>query len=426
MADLLYWIWLNTVVTPGTETFALLHAAFSSPEEIYRADEAALRAVLTGRHAAAVSSLMQKDLRRSYGILNFVVRNDVGIVTYDDEKFPAPLRKLKNPPVLLYYLGRLPDFNLIFPVSIVGSRQHSDYPAIHTFEIARELALGGTTIVSGMAYGIDGIASAAALSGGGRVIAVIGSGIDVIYPKEHARLSRLIEKQGAIITEYPPGTRPFRTNFPKRNRIIAALGRAVLVTAGKLESGALITAGEARRQGKDLYALPGSVDDPYAAAPSLLLREGAGAVICAEDLLFKYEKDYPHIINLYRLLPGNKINVAYELKKYRVVSLDENNKVRVPLPRDPQYHEGLSELMRDVMTTEGPDTCYPMRDPNISVSDLTEEERELYNRIPEKRGCYMDDLVTSECPIDQVMSLVTNLIVAKLIIEYPGGRIARI
>ena len=192
MKDLIYWIWLSNALTPGTEAYAKLRHAFSSPKEIYHADTDALRRVLGIKNRMTLVALSDKNLRRAEEILDFAAMHHVGILTYDDERFPKRLREIKNPPVLLYYAGTLPDFETEFFVAMVGSREHNDYGEKMTFEMGHDLAAGGATIISGLAYGIDSIALAAALDGGGRAVAVLGSGIDIIYPKEHVKLARLI------------------------------------------------------------------------------------------------------------------------------------------------------------------------------------------------------------------------------------------
>ncbi len=422
MADLLYWIWLNTVITPGTETFAHLHAAFSSPEQIYYADESELRTALPPKQAGALEGLKNRNLKRAKAIMDYLVREDIGVVTYDDIRFPEPLRNIKNPPVLLYYRGTLPDFDMIFPVSIVGCREESEYATRHTFEISRDLALAGATVVSGMALGIDGVATAGALSGGGRVIEVLGSGIDVIYPKQHARLARLVERNGVILTEYPPGTPPFAPHFPKRNRIISALGRAVLVTAGKLDSGALITAAEARKQGKDIFALPGSIDDVYSEAPSLLLREGAKAAVCAEDILFTYEKEYPHIINLFRLLEGGEIDAEHFMKQVHV-TFKKKKKEKIVLDKKKLY---ASQERTVVPDENGRYFGDPHASNRVSLDTLSVAVQNIYARIPENGTCTMDDLVSDDCPISHVTIAITKLSVAGYVRQGPAGVIERI
>lgn len=165
MADLLYWVWLNTRLTPGTDAFAKLRASFSSPKDIFEADDDSLKKVLGARSAATLKALADKDLRQAHRILDFAAAKNVGILTYDDPAFPRRLQGIATPPVLLYYAGHLPDLENAYCVAVVGSRDCGDYGARMTFDMAHDLAAGGATIVSGLAYGVDGIAAAAAIAG---------------------------------------------------------------------------------------------------------------------------------------------------------------------------------------------------------------------------------------------------------------------
>ncbi len=419
MTDLLYWVWLNTVLAPGSEAFAHLRTSFSTAEEIFYADEATLRAALPSRFSAVHKRLREHDLTRARAILDFLVRDDVGVVTYNDTRYPEAFRKLSNPPVLMYYRGTWPDFDTIFPVAVVGSREHGEYAKKHTFEIARDLALAGTTIVSGLALGVDGIATAAAMSGAGHVIEIIGSGIDLIYPKEHTKLARLAELNGVVMTEYPPGTLPLKGNFPKRNRLIAALGRATLVTAGKLTSGALITAGEAKRQGKDVFALPGSIDDIYSEAPSLLLREGAKAAVCAEDILFAYEYEYPGIINIFNLINTTPVNIDHVLKQAHVASA---KKKREETFTAKEIREAYAAAPRPPVNYDATDDPRERK----SLGELPPYVQEIYARIPEGRVCNIEELITDTCNIAQVSVAMTRLSIDGFIRQGPAGQIERL
>ncbi|NLV21896.1 MAG: DNA-protecting protein DprA, partial [Syntrophomonadaceae bacterium] len=177
----------------------------------------------------------------------------------EDEDYPLWLGKIHDPPYLLYYRGELSSLNEL-SIAIVGSRRASSYGKIQSFRLSRELAAKGITIVSGMARGIDTEAHKGALEAGGQTIAVLGSGLDVIYPPENKQLYNEISQQGAVITEFPPHTHPEPGNFPMRNRVIAGLSRGVLVVEAQQRSGALITVDFALEQGRDVFAVPGPIN----------------------------------------------------------------------------------------------------------------------------------------------------------------------
>ena len=213
MNDILYTIWLSLACTPGSETFAKLLSKFNSPEEIYNADQSQIASCISSR-SKDYNSLIDKSIEKASNVLAFCKNKHVGLLSYFDRSYPTMLKGIKNPPVLLYYRGILPDFDREFSVAIVGTRNLSQYGRKNTFTVSHDLARSGAIVVSGMAIGIDGVALAAAISAGKPTVAVIGSGIDVCYPSQHLRLAREIVKRGCVVTEYAPGTRPNGYNFP--------------------------------------------------------------------------------------------------------------------------------------------------------------------------------------------------------------------
>lgn len=207
---------------------------------------------------------------------------------WEDEAYPERLRQLDNAPPLLYVKGTLTPAD-DRSLAIVGTRRITPYGREVTGRITADLAQQGITIVSGLARGIDGIAHRAALDAGGRTIAVLGSGLDVIYPSEHRQLAERIAASGALISEYPLGTQPEASNFPPRNRIISGLSRGVLITEAGEVSGALITADYALEQGRYLFAVPGSIFQHGCRGTNRLIQQGAKAVTSAMDILDELE-----------------------------------------------------------------------------------------------------------------------------------------
>ena len=207
-------------------------------------------------------------------------------VTLDrsDERYPAWLRAIPDPPAVFYCDG-LPEPRDRQAVAIVGSRRATPYGLRATETLARELSGAGFTIVSGFARGIDAAAHRAALEAGGRTIAVLGCGLDVAYPPGHARLREEIAKCGAVITEFAPGTPPWASNFPRRNRIISGLSLGVVVVEAAEDSGSLITARLALEQGREVFAVPGPVDAPLSRGPHGLIKQGAKLVETVDDIV---------------------------------------------------------------------------------------------------------------------------------------------
>lgn len=300
MEHLVYWIWLSLRCGAGSELGSYLLKHFSSPKEIFEADESALRAV-DGIDDDIAAALLDRDLSLPRRILEYCERVNVGIMTCESAVYPERLRSIHAKPLVLYYRGRVPDIDDNVMIACVGTRKCSEHGASAARRLGEDLARAGAVVVSGMALGIDACAQQGALAAGGHTIAVLGCGIDRVYPPEHKALMERIAKEGTLITEYAPGTEPNGKNFPIRNRIISGLCQGTVVVEADLYSGSLITARAARMQGRDLFAYPGNPDDPRAEGTNTLIREGAKLVTCAADILDEYELLYPHRIFTERL-----------------------------------------------------------------------------------------------------------------------------
>jgi DNA processing protein len=217
-------------------------------------------------------------------LVNNIHAQGIQVLTWDDPAYPECLRQINQSPFVIFVKGELePDDS--WAVAIVGTRRYSAYGQQITENLAHTLARNGITIISGLARGIDGIAHQAALDAGGRTIAVLGSGLDILYPPEHRSLAERISMCGAIISDYPLGTPPEGSNFPPRNRIISGLSKAVIVAEAGERSGALITATYAAEQGKDVFAVPGKITSPSNKGSNLLIKQGAHPLLDPQDVL---------------------------------------------------------------------------------------------------------------------------------------------
>lgn len=224
---------------------------------------------------------------------------NVKLVFYGDDNYPKNLKYIDDYPLILYYKGTLLEEDSL-GVSIVGARKCTSYGSWACEKITRELSYHNIPIISGLAYGIDKIAHETALKNNNRTIAVLGNGIDVIYPKNNYKIYNEILKNGAIITEYPLSTQPLGYNFPYRNRIISGVGQGVVVIEAMEKSGTLITANYAAEQGKEVFALPGNINSLYSKGTNLLIKDGAKILISVEDILeeIEYENFTKHKINI--------------------------------------------------------------------------------------------------------------------------------
>ena len=220
---------------------------------------------------------------------------DSTILKISDALYPPLLREIKNPPQLLYCAG---DLSLLKTrcVAVVGSRKITAYGRRIAAKVAGRLAACGVTVVSGMAIGIDGISYRSALDAGGKTIAVLGNGLDVMYPAANRDLKKDILRTGLLLSEYPPGTRGTKFTFPQRNRIISGLSEATVVIEAGLNSGSLITAALANEQGRPVYGVPGNIDNVTSLGVNMLIRDGAQPLIAADDLLADLQVDRSAVV----------------------------------------------------------------------------------------------------------------------------------
>ena len=278
------WLALTLVPGVGARTFYRLIQRFGSPERIFAAPRSHLEQVpgLKGGTIDAIRSFPpDKAAKREMARLGEL---GIRIIRWGTEEYPTFLANISDPPPLLYMKGTLaPEDERA--VAVVGSRQASAYGLSVCKKLCRDLAWQGWTIVSGMARGIDSVAHSGALAGGGRTLAVLGTGLDVVYPKENRKLSQDIAASGAVITEFPLGTPPEPGNFPVRNRLISGLSLGVVVVEGTAKSGSLITVRMALEQGRQVFAVPGPIDRRGVEGQHRLIKEGAKLVERAEDVI---------------------------------------------------------------------------------------------------------------------------------------------
>lgn len=278
--------WLALTMTQGiaARLSARLLEEFGSPDEVFRAPLPHLeRCNLPAAVAQAVYKKQglkraEKELATIRGIEN------LRLVNWTDPEYPRTLREIYDPPTLLYVRGNADVLNQP-TVGIVGTRRPTLYGTQMAERLGRELAARGVTVVSGMARGIDAISHQGAMAVNGRAIGVLGTGVNICYPKENKKLYEKVLERGAIISEFPLGTHPSPENFPVRNRIVAGMPVGVVVVEGAQYSGSLITARLAMEFGREVFAVPGNVTQPVSFAPNLLIRQGAKLVTNGEDVI---------------------------------------------------------------------------------------------------------------------------------------------
>ena len=285
MAEAIFdWVALSLVPGVGSVLFKRLLDQFKTPGAVFKASLKELLEVegVGGKVAGEIrKGPSEKKVERELRLVK-----EVGgtILTFGDALYPLPLKEIYDPPPLLYVRGNLKKEDDL-ALSIVGSRKTSPYGRWITEKMSQEIVCQGITIVSGMARGIDSVAHGGAISGGGRTLAVLGCGIDVIYPPENRSLFGQIIDHGAVLSEFPMGSRPEGIHFPRRNRIISGLSIGVVVVQASAESGSLITAEYALEQGREVFAIPGNVGAEGSRGTNRLIREGAKLVESSEDIL---------------------------------------------------------------------------------------------------------------------------------------------
>ena len=289
---LTHWIWFAHRPGLTDRVRAVLMEHFCDPEDIFYADEAALRDI-PELSREALEGLLDKNLTASEEILEVCGRKQLHILTYRDAAYPARLKNIPDPPMVLYYKGQLPEFDAYPTIGIVGTRKASAYGLTAAKRLGYQIGKCGGIVVSGLAYGIDGTAMSGTLTAGGKTVGVLGCGADIVYPPSNQGLFRDVERYGCIISEFAPGTPPAQWTFPKRNRIISGLSNGVLVVEAPERSGALITARLAAEQGRDVFVVPGNIDVPTCARSNSLLRDGAILVSSGWEVLCEYQAMFP-------------------------------------------------------------------------------------------------------------------------------------
>ncbi len=427
MNDMVLWIWLSLSVTPGGTSFKKLIEKFKSPDAVYKAEAGEIISCI-GSKSQDYNSITNKSLDTAKEIYDFCLTKSVGILTYSDPDFPAALRKIDNPPVLLYYRGELPDFNSQCFVSVVGTRRLTDYGRKNAFSLAIDLARSGAIVVSGMATGVDGVAMAGAISAGGSTVAFLGSGIDVCYPPEHLRLAREIVKGGCVMTEYSPGTKPEKYNFPRRNRLISGISAATVVIEGRINSGAIITARCARLQGKAIYALPGNVDNKTSEVTNLLIKNGAKLITDATDIIKDFEFVYPGKINPFSIFEPNRVNMTEVLRELEISCVTPSDDIFKPSGRKrggKNYSAEKAQKPDDTIAKPIPADREETASYRESELDFDKDALRVYKKIPYDGACSIEDLAEEGFDMRQVMRTLLKLEMGKFIVMLPGEKVMR-
>ena len=382
-----YWVWLSELKGLRNQTRLALLRRFGDPESIFYADADEL--LLTdGVERSQLKLLENHDLAPADRILADCQRLDIRLLTLSDAAYPGRLKNIYDPPALLYCKGRLPLLDDLLCVAVVGTRDCTPYGVACAEKLGFGLASGGAAVVSGLAKGIDAAAIRGALRAGGVTVGVVGNGLDVYYPYESRYLYEDVASAGILLSEYPPGTEPASGHFPARNRIISGLSLAALVVEAPEKSGALITAATALEQGRDVFAVPGPIDAPASVGCNCLIRDGAGLVSDASDILREYEGRF-------------------------VLNLKESR----------EQPETLGYQAR--MAPE-PKPVAPTLSLRHSDAELTDDQIAVLKALSDTEPMQVDDLTELvEIPTRRVLSALTVLEIDQYVAQHPGKRYTR-
>ena len=300
-------LWLTLYLTPGLGNASIckLLAKFGSPDHIFSAKHSQLREIVDDNIARNL--LKGVDTELITPTLNWLQKESAHVVTLADFNYPKTLLEIPNPPTLLYAIGHLHWLN--FPsIAMVGSRSSTPQGEKNATDFAFSLCNQGLCVVSGMALGIDGAAHLGAIKANGATIAVVGTGLDIVYPAKHRDLAHKIAERGLIISEFPLGTPSKAQNFPRRNRLISGLSLGCLVVEANVASGSLITARLSAEQGREVFAIPGSIHSPVAKGCHQLIKQGAKLVESVQDILEELKNLLP-AVSPYGLIKSDDLHV---------------------------------------------------------------------------------------------------------------------
>lgn len=310
MSEVQYWVWLSGLHGLRPKTRNRLLENFGGPEEIYFAADKAYDEVEDLRENEK-SLLCSKDLREANTILEACQRQGIQVMTLQDAAYPQRLTHIYDPPAVLYIRGRMPWVDQQCTVAIVGTRKATPYGIKMGRQFGYGLSRSGVLVISGLADGVDSAGAKGALLAGGSCIGVLGTAVDIIYPRSNRALFDDVAAVGALVSEYPPGAPYQPRNFPMRNRIIAGLSCGVTVIEAPEKSGALITAERAMESGRDVFAVPGNADAPNCFGSNALIRDGAKAVSHAGDIVNEYMARFPAL----RLLEPGEMKIPSGFSK---------------------------------------------------------------------------------------------------------------
>lgn len=399
--DTVYWIWLSQVLKQGSNYVEEVLSHFKTPRHLYEFGVKNNFNNINFLSDYIVNRMQNVTLDEAKDILEKCKKNNYEIINFNDENYPDRLKNIYSSPLLLYVDGNIENLDNILSIAVIGARKCSDYAKEVTRMFVSKMAKSGITIISGMAIGIDGIALNEAINNDARAVAVIGCGLDVDYPIQNRELKKAMKNRPdcCIISEYPPGTRPFAYNFPVRNRIMSGLSVGVLVVEAGDRSGSLITAKIAVEQGKDVYGVPNNIFFENNLGTLNLLKDGATLVTSPDDIINQYKWQY-------------KLNDVKDDKK-EVIGNINFVKTQVNAKTEKNVGRKKTKLQYDEKVEKLPQ--------NSKEYNLEGVLKQIYDLLYEKGKQTVDDISEIlNINISEVLVNITELELIGCIKSYPG------
>lgn len=407
----LLWVWLSLLFGPEKAIYRKIYTYFDI-EEVYNFDDSDLEVSDTVFSEYEKRNLLDKNLGSAKKVIETCNKLGVQIITLDSDNYPKRLLDLTKYPAVLYCLGNLPKIDDMLCITVVGTRQQSTYGAKMAFELGYGLSKGGALVISGGAAGNDTSAQKGALYSGSKTVSVLGCGINVVYPRENKEFFEHVKENGAILTEYPPSTPPDGMNFPKRNRLMAALSNGTVVVEGKSRSGTFITAGYTKELGRKLFAVPGPADQYTSEAPNELIKSGAIPVTSSIDVLEQFLDEYFEVIDL----TASKSRPNYDfdsLEETKTTSFISSIFGKTKNKKEKKKNETKSEEKKNTKSIENK---------FVDLSSLSENEIKIYEFMELEKEYSFDMFDELDMDISLVSSALLCLCISGLVIELPGGR----
>ena len=407
--EVIYWIFLAETLGYGSSKIKKVADNFKSSKIFYESGLEAWRQKDLFTEKELIKLKNKYFLSKAEKIFSYCLKKSYNVVHYNSSQYPNRLKSINNPPAVLYVCGNLPEIDEKLSIGIVGTRKPTEYGKRVAFNFGYNLAKCDLTVVSGGALGIDSFAQSGAIEAGGKVISVLGCGFDCKYLVSNEKLRALTKENGALISEYPPNTPAIPRNFPIRNRIISGISLGVIVVEAGQKSGALITANTAKKQGRDVFAVPGSINAEQSIGPNNLIKNGAKLVTSVEDILEEYNYDYTKKLFTNGLFVETKdIETNNSFKKLSLEKVYQNKLKGYKEPEDTEH-----KMLNQPLKIKG-------------LSNVSEDVLKVYESLGDIPLNVESIILKTKMSLSQILRHLTELEILDLVKSLPGGKYKKV